>query len=231
MKPLNEELSFGSDSERMLADLVRGSSAYQASPFRKRLIRTRMQQAVRRAPGRGLRYAGAAALLLCTSAAAATIGYRFVATDDAKPSDSPTHVDVPRVAQTPRRMAAPPSMDQAPSDEVATPAAPERGPAPRTRGSADREKPKADGEDPSQMLEAVRALRKEGNPEHAQKLLDGYLASHPSGALSEDALALSIEAATTRRDPRASEYARRYLAQYPNGRFRQLALRATAAER
>ena len=70
-----------------------------------------------------------------------------------------------------------------------------------------------------------------GNPEHAQKLLDGYLASHPSGALSEDALALSIEAATARRDPRASEYARRYLAQYPNGRFRQLALRATAAER
>jgi hypothetical protein len=231
MKPLNEELTFASDSERMLADLVRSSSAYQASPFRKRLIRTRMQQAVRRMPGRGLRYAGAAALLLCTSAAAATLGYRFVATDDAIPSDSPTHVDVAPRVQAPSRMTPPPSTDRTPSTDVATPAAPERSPAPKTRGSADREKPKADGEDPSQMLEAVRALRKEGNPQHAQKLLDGYLASHPSGALSEDALALSIEAATARRDPRASEYARRYLAQYPNGRFRQLALRAAAAER
>jgi hypothetical protein len=72
----------------------------------------------------------------------------------------------------------------------------------------------------------VRALRKQGDPARAQALLDQYLKSNPRGALSEDALALSIEAAVARKDPRAAEYARRYLSRYPNGRFRAQAERA-----
>jgi len=46
--------------------------------------------------------------------------------------------------------------------------------------------------------------------------------------LVEDALALSIEAAAARKDPRAAEYARRYLARYPSGRFRGMAERVLA---
>jgi hypothetical protein len=89
------------------------------------------------------------------------------------------------------------------------------------------EKPRA-GEDPSQVAEAVRALRKQGDPARAQALLDRYLRSNPRGALAEDALALAIEAAAARKDPRAADYARRYLARYPHGRFRSVAERALA---
>ncbi len=62
----------------------------------------------------------------------------------------------------------------------------------------------------------------------AHQLLDQYLRTNPRGALAEDALALSIEAAAARKDPRAADYARRYLARYPNGRFRKVAERALA---
>jgi hypothetical protein len=61
-----------------------------------------------------------------------------------------------------------------------------------------------------------------------QALLAQYLKSNPRGALAEDALALSIEAAVARKDARAADYARRYLARYPNGRFRVQAERALA---
>ena len=74
----------------------------------------------------------------------------------------------------------------------------------------------------------MRALRKQGDPGRAQALLDQYLRSNPRGALAEDALALSIEAAAARKDPRAADYARRYLARYPKGRFRAVAERVLA---
>jgi hypothetical protein len=89
------------------------------------------------------------------------------------------------------------------------------------------ERPAA-GEDPTKVAEAVRALRKQGDAAKAQALLDQYLRTNPRGALAEDALALSIEAAAARKDPRAADYARRYLARYPNGRFRAVAERALA---
>jgi len=74
----------------------------------------------------------------------------------------------------------------------------------------------------------VRALRKQGDAARAQTLLDQYLKANPHGALAEDALALSIEAAAARKDPRAADYARRYLSRYPNGRFKSVAERAVA---
>ena len=74
----------------------------------------------------------------------------------------------------------------------------------------------------------MRALRKQGDAARAQALLDQYLKANPHGALAEDALALSIEAAAARKDPRAADYARRYLARYPNGRFRSVAARVLA---
>jgi hypothetical protein len=78
-------------------------------------------------------------------------------------------------------------------------------------------------EDPSAVVDAVEALRKQHDPDRAAKLLAGYLAAHPKGALAEEALALSIEAATARHDPAAPAFARRYLRDYPTGRFRQTA--------
>jgi outer membrane protein assembly factor BamD (BamD/ComL family) len=74
----------------------------------------------------------------------------------------------------------------------------------------------------------MRALRQDGQPDRAARSLDEYLKRHPDGELAEEALALSIEAATMRGDPRAKDIASRYLAKYPSGRFRSAAERARA---
>lgn len=78
------------------------------------------------------------------------------------------------------------------------------------------------------VVTAMRALRQERQPQRAAALLDEYLRRYPSGALAEEALALSVEAATQRGDARAADLAERYLARYPSGRFRRAAERARA---
>jgi len=88
--------------------------------------------------------------------------------------------------------------------------------------------PPRGGEDPTPVLEAIRALRGSGDADRASGLLSQYLRAHPRGVLAEDALALSIEAANARDDPRsAAVLGRRYLEQCPVGRYRAFALQAT----
>src|SRR6478752_578427 len=86
-------------------------------------------------------------------------------------------------------------------------------------------------EDATHVVQAIQALRTERDPARAQALLNEYLKANPRGALSGDALALSIEAASAQHDPRAAEYARRYLASFPKGKYRDLAKRALEAQR
>jgi hypothetical protein len=216
MKRLVEE---SEPAHEALTELVAGARRYEPNPFAKRLVQSRLTRALSgESRGGGVRPAwlGLAGLFVATSAAAA--GYSvFVAPES--PRDVPIRPSAiplpePSVA-SPRR--APPAH------------APELEPAPSTDKSPERraERPRA-GEDPSQVAEAVRALRKQGDPARAGQLLDQYLRSNPRGALAEDALALSIEAAAARKDPRAADYARRYLARYPQGRFRSLAERVAA---
>ena len=81
-------------------------------------------------------------------------------------------------------------------------------------------------EDPSHVVEAIQALRTDKDPSRAQGLLNDYLKTPPNGVLSEDALALSIEAASAQHDPKAADYAKRYLAKFPHGKYRALASRA-----
>jgi hypothetical protein len=116
----------------------------------------------------------------------------------------------------PRARADAPRVEIAPALVEIPPTAPEthRPHAPRTRPRS---------EDPSAVVDALEALRKQHDPDRAAKLLAGYLAAHPKGALAEEALALSIEAATARHDPAAFAFAKRYLRDYPTGRFRQTA--------
>ncbi len=91
------------------------------------------------------------------------------------------------------------------------------------RGAA---KPDDTASEANLLFEATRALRREGNPARATQLLAEYHKKFPRGALSEEALALSLEAAVARGDARAEKLARRYLELYPQGHFVDKAKRA-----
>ena len=69
-------------------------------------------------------------------------------------------------------------------------------------------------------------LRTDHDPARALRLLAKYLKAYPRGMLSEEALALSIEAAMNLGSPNAAVFAERYLKEYPNGRFRDAANQA-----
>lgn len=73
------------------------------------------------------------------------------------------------------------------------------------------------------VLAALAALRRDHAPARADGLLAEYLRLHPDGQLAEDALALAIEAAAARGPAAAASAARRYLARFPDGRFRTTA--------
>lgn len=76
----------------------------------------------------------------------------------------------------------------------------------------------------SEVLEALIALRRDGEPGRAAALIDRYLRANPRGALREEALVLAIEAAGARGDaPAAGRFAKAYRAAYPTGRFRAFA--------
>ena len=200
-----------------LTELLKGAERFQSSPFSKRHVQSRLARALQ--DGAGKRFVlrpallGVGALLIAATAAAA--GYSLLAPAK-NVSNQPEVAVAPSVPASRLVLPAPPAAEAllpqpAPSLEPIT---------------AKHEAKLRAGEDPSQVAEAVRALRKQGDAARAQALLDQYLRANPHGALAEDALALSIEAAAARKDPRAAEYARRYLARYPNGRFRSVAERA-----
>ena len=204
-----------------LTALVASAERHQPSPFAKRHVQSRLTRALESGASTK-RWLVRPALLACAAlfvaASAAAAGYTLLSAKKSEPiapvaSVSPP-VDTQRDAK--RKIAhvaaAPAQLPSEPTPVVEAP-------------SAKRvDKPRA-GEDPSQVAEAVRALRKQGDAARAQALLDQYLKANPRGALAEDALALSIEAAAARKDPRAADYARRYLAKYPNGRFKTVAER------
>lgn len=88
----------------------------------------------------------------------------------------------------------------------------------------DREREKEEQETQS-VLAGMRALRVDHDPVRARELLARYLERHPNGALAEEALALTIEAAVAHRDDDAPTLGARYLRRYPGGPFKELASR------
>jgi hypothetical protein len=85
-------------------------------------------------------------------------------------------------------------------------------------------------ENPALVVAAIQALRQERDAARASRLLAGYLRTYPRGALAEEAIALSIEAADARHSPTARGFAERYLREYPQGRFQLTALRVLTRE-
>src|SRR6185369_3612353 len=70
------------------------------------------------------------------------------------------------------------------------------------------------------VIDAKNYLRRDGDPARARMMLQYYLRRYPDGAIAEQALALSIEAALALHDrAEAAALARRYLDHYPQGEF------------
>jgi hypothetical protein len=232
MKRLVEDESLQDGRDKRLAELFRVAAPFQVDPFRKRRILVRLERSpVHRSRRFWVRPVVFAALLVSGSAAAAfghryiTEGFRMLERRGAEQTSAASVAPT-----TPRPTTVPPvtpSVIETPaegSDESALMTPEPQPSAMRAKKSGVRVR--ADGEDATHVVEAIQALRTERDPVRAQALLDEYLKSHPRGVLSGDALALSIEAAAARHDPRAADYARRYLEAYPKGKYRALATRA-----
>jgi hypothetical protein len=171
----------------------------------------------------GMRAATMVGLLLVAGAATASVfGVRWeMHLSDPAPIASGPAPAVHHVARARRAELAPIAELEAPAEveaqpEIAPPAAPVR------RAHT------VKSEDPSLVVSAIQALRQDRDPERAGRLLAAYLRTHPRGALAEEAVALSIEAADGRHSPAAATFARRYLREYPQGRFRSAAQRVLA---
>jgi Tfp pilus assembly protein PilF len=80
------------------------------------------------------------------------------------------------------------------------------------------------------MVEALRE-RRAGNLARARELSSEYRLKYPAGALQEEALALSIEAAAALGDDEARRLSASYLQRYPQGRFRAQAQRVLGTPR
>jgi hypothetical protein len=204
--------------EQRLAVLVQSAEKFQPNPFRRRWVLAQIRSGGRK---QGLRLrpwvvAVAGLLVVGSATAGGTAWWRSYHPVISAPRA--TAIDQPPVVR-----AEPAPFAEIPAAPLSAPA-PEIAPSPAPRAAVASETPK--GEDPTTVVQAIRALRKEHDPARAESLLQGYLHSHPRGALTEDALALLIETAAARHDPVAAERATRYLRLYPNGRYRVAAERA-----
>jgi hypothetical protein len=224
LQRLIESRGSGTEAEAELARLVEACDPVVISEARKRqslsAVYSRHHER-RRSVRFGLRTAMAACMLLVTGAAtAAVFGVRWKmsaprpATMAAAPASVVYHVararaELPPIAELELPAAAP-------QPELAPP------PPAVHRARA------AKSEDPALVVSAIQALRQDHDPERAGRLLAAYLRTHPRGALAEEAVALSIEAADGRHSPAATTFAERYLKEYPNGRFRSVAERVLA---
>jgi len=243
LKRLTDEVGLDG-SDRQLADLLRAAAPFEADPFRKRRILVRLERAA------GLRSSArpfwlrpvVIAALLVSGTATAALGHRYVVRGSgfwglSSPS-SAAGVNAASALHSAAAIKRAPSVKLAASSEIAQPeSASVEASLPEPAASVARSVPKSarprpeSSEDATNVVQAIQALRTERDPARAQALLNDYLKTNPRGTLSGDALALSIEAASAQHDPRAADYARRYLAAYPKGKYRDLAKRALETQR
>jgi TolA-binding protein len=223
--------------EAEASDLLRGAEPYGVPALLKRNVRVRLVEAAprRRAP-LWLRVAVATGVLAVVVVAVAAVGH-FSQKSATSRLASQTAVSVGVGA--PRTDA--PLIDSGnaltpPSPEVSLPSASaELSPSKHNASDArlDSHRDSARESTPvteaSLVYETARALRSEGDPARAARVLDDYFKRYPHGALAEEAQALAIDIAVARGDSRAKSLAARYLSSYPDGHFRSKAQRVLDA--
>ena len=227
MERLIQKNGSSTGAEAELAQLVEACEPVVISDVRKRrslsAVYNRHHER-RRTVRFGLRAAMTAGVLLMAGAATAAVfglHIKMSATTPAPIASTPA----PAVRHVARRA------ELAPIAELEAPAEPE---SPPTLGPSAAPAPAVHrartvkSEDPSLVVSAIQALRQDRDPERAGRLLAAYLRTHSRGALAEEAVALSIEAADARHSPAAASFAQRYLKEYPHGRFRSAAERVLA---
>jgi hypothetical protein len=236
MQSLRERDAPTSEVEADAIGLVRSQGRYQPPPGRKQRVRARLLEHRiddRRAYARPFFVAAVVAMIVFAVGTSVALGRQWIARSY-RTFAARLHLDrddegssAARSPSAPVPLPAVPPPASAPDETAPAPeSAADDGPAAAPRASAGHAR--STGRSERLVFEAMRALRQEGQPERASRLLDEYLRRYPDGALAEEALTLSIEAASARSDPRARELAARYLAKYPNGRFRSAAERALA---
>jgi hypothetical protein len=221
MKPLREHSDDADPTLRAGAALLAKVPPLELSAAQRRRIRARIDAAAEPRALRWLRPAIALPVLLVVGAAGAAVGKRWLnpVSTQRQFEREPAHVVTPR-AMPPKAMppkaapAAPATPEPAvdPMQEV-EPEAKRSVPAPRASQS---------GPGASLMMEALQA-RRAGDAARAQQLTAEYQKKYPNGALKEEALAIAFESAAARDDPGAVKLAQRYLASFPQGRFRKQA--------
>ncbi len=224
MKRLTDETEAGDELNARLTALLASAQPPAHDAFRKRRIRVAIESRVQGTRGRKRPLRTLAIVFTLVGTAAAMSGLLLAPepeTPVAPSVQAPPHDPVAKPSRgEPSTQGAAPVVTPPETPEVAPLVASEASaPVAKPRVAARAAKPSAsEGEDPTQVVEAVRALRKQRDPKRAQALLDGYLSKNPDGALSEEALALSMEAAASSKSPKAADYARRYLERFPQGR-------------
>jgi len=122
-----------------------------------------------------------------------------------------------------------PKVQAQPAPSEAQPAATSAPSRRATAIEARRKQERAARRDAALVHEAVRALRHDGEPARAARLLSRYRRHAPHGPLAEEALSLQVEAERARSNhAAASRLAREYLSRYPHGRYER-AVRGTPA--
>ena len=226
-------------------ELLRKTAPYRAPVGRKQRVRMGLGRGQgpngRRRRFPVLRPAMAAAILVgCGAAASAALGHWPTLVSDAyrrlvspSPAVAPADEARPRRAASGNARRAPPLEAPGPAAPAALAPAPDSEPIATARSSPRSSRrspaPVAAG-DASPVLEAMRALRLQGNPARARQLLAWYLARHPDGTLAEEAQAMTIEAAVAHHDADAAALARGYLRRYPAGHFSALARQTLARQ-
>lgn len=155
--------------------------------------------------------------------------YRKLMSTSASSAPLPAAAERPRVGKSARTD---PGAIEVEPEPMPSPAPAARPPAAAHRVAAEirSRRPPADGpSDDALVVDATRALRVERDPRRARALASRYLERQPGGALADEALAISIEAAIDEHDPDAAVLSVKYLTQFPHGSFRGLAERALAS--